>query len=33
MFFGGVAAALRGADGRLEAAADGRREGAVLVVE
>ncbi len=31
MFFGGVAAALRGADGRLEAAADGRREGAVAV--
>jgi gamma-glutamyltranspeptidase / glutathione hydrolase len=32
MFFGGVAAALRGADGRLEAAADGRREGAVAVI-
>ena len=32
MFFGGVAAALRGADGRLEAAADGRREGAVAVL-
>jgi gamma-glutamyltranspeptidase/glutathione hydrolase len=31
MFFGGVAAALRGADGRLEGAADGRREGAVAV--
>jgi gamma-glutamyltranspeptidase/glutathione hydrolase len=32
MFFGGVAAALRAADGRLEAAADGRREGAVIVL-
>jgi gamma-glutamyltranspeptidase/glutathione hydrolase len=32
MFFGGVAAALRGADGQLEAAADGRREGAVAVI-
>jgi gamma-glutamyltranspeptidase/glutathione hydrolase len=31
MFFGGVAAATRGADGRLEAAADPRREGAVLI--
>jgi gamma-glutamyltranspeptidase / glutathione hydrolase len=31
MFFGGVAAALRGSDGRLEAAADPRREGAVAV--
>jgi gamma-glutamyltranspeptidase/glutathione hydrolase len=31
MFFGGVAAALRGVDGYLEAAADGRREGAVYV--
>jgi gamma-glutamyltranspeptidase/glutathione hydrolase len=31
MFFGGVAAALRGSDGRLEAGADGRREGAVTV--
>lgn len=33
MFFGGVAAALRGSDGRLEAAADGRREGAVVVLD
>jgi len=33
MFFGGVAAALRGPDGRLEAAADGRREGAVVVLD
>jgi len=31
MFFGGVAVALRGPDGRLEAAADPRREGAVLI--
>ena len=33
MFFGGVAAALRGSDGRLEAAADGRREGAIVVIK
>src|SRR4051794_31322581 len=33
MFFGGVAAALRTENGRLEAAADGRREGAVVVIE
>jgi gamma-glutamyltranspeptidase/glutathione hydrolase len=32
MYFGGVAAALRAADGQLEAAADGRREGAVMVI-
>jgi gamma-glutamyltranspeptidase/glutathione hydrolase len=31
MFFGGVGAALRRADGRFEAAADPRRDGAVLV--
>lgn len=33
MYFGGVAAALRSADGRLEAAADGRREGGVVVIK
>ena len=32
MYFGGVAATFRGADGRLEAAADPRRDGAVRLV-
>lgn len=33
MYFGGVGAALRQADGRLEAAADPRREGAVRIAQ
>ena len=33
MYFGGVGATLVGSDGRLVAAADPRREGAVRLVE